>query len=229
MKSKQYIIDGITIYVTKRSTNRRIRLSIAGNGQVKISMPHWLPYNVALEFAKSKIDWIKQKSPAPVILEPNRKVGKNHRLLFKTTDKSSITTRLNELEAIVYIPKDISINNPLVQDAAKRVIKKALLSQAKTLLPIRLRQLAIQCGYSYNEVKIKSLKTRWGSCDSHQNITLNLYLMELPWELIDYVLLHELNHTKIMQHNPKFWNTLTTNLPDCLELKKQLRSYPTLA
>jgi predicted metal-dependent hydrolase len=93
------------------------------------------------------------------------------------------------------------------------------------LLPIRLQQLSKKYDYQYASVSIKSLKSRWGSCDSNNNISLNLYLMELPWELIDYVLVHELNHTIAMHHGPDFWQKMEAKMPNSKLLRKQLKQY----
>ncbi len=229
MNSKQFVLDEqVTITIAKRSSNRQMRLTINGDGTVRVSMPKWVPYAQGVRFAKSRLNWIKAKIPERTTISQGQKVGKSHRLMFKPTDKQTITTRLTELEAVVFCPKGKSIIDDDVQSAAKKVIKKALQSQGSQLLPMRLQQLAEKYNYSYSSVKVKSLKTRWGSCDNHKNITLNLYLMELPWELIDYVLLHELNHTLVMQHGPKFWQELKLKLPNYLELKRQLRTYSTL-
>jgi hypothetical protein len=229
MKSKQFALDDqIIVLVSKRSTSRQIRLSISGEGLVKVSIPTWVPYSAAISFAKSKQDWILKKIPERTLLIPGRLIGKNHRLVFKPTNKKTVTSRLSDLEAVVYYPRELDTANPKVQEAARRIIKRALTAQANRLLPIRVNELAGKHGYKYKELKIKSLKTRWGSCDSSKNITLNLYLMELPWELIDYVIMHELNHTEIMQHGPKFWQALEARLPKCLELKKQIKNYPTI-
>jgi hypothetical protein len=228
MSVRQFAIDDqINILVSKRSSSRRIRLTVSTEGQVKVSIPKWVPYSAAISFAKSKQDWIKKKIPETTILSPGRQIGKNHRLVFKPTDKKTITSRLSDLEAIVFYPNQLDIGDPKVQQAAKRIIKRALRVQAERLLPIRVKELADKHGFKYGDLYIKCLKTRWGSCDSSKNITLNLYLMELPWELIDYVIMHELNHTEIMQHGPKFWQALEGRLPKCLELKKQIKSYPT--
>ncbi len=228
MSVRQFAIDDqINILVSKRSSSRHIRLSVSAEGQVKVSIPKWVPYSAAISFAKSKQDWIKKKIPERNMLSPGRQIGKNHRLVFRPTDKKTITSRLGDIEAVVYYPRQLDIWNPTVQEAAKRIIKRALKTQAEKLLPIRVKELADKHGYEYGNLNIKSLKTRWGSCDSSKNITLNLYLMELPWELIDYVIMHELNHTEIMQHGPKFWQTLEDRLPKYLELKKQIKHYPT--
>jgi predicted metal-dependent hydrolase len=229
MKSKQFVLDEqVTLLVSKRASSRRIRISIAGNGLVRASIPRWVPYSAAVDFAKTKLPWIKSKMPNKLLFEEDRAIGKNHHLSFKITTKDKISTRLSDILATVFYPEGLDITDSKVQEAAKRVIKKALKAQAAKLLPIRLEQLAKQYNYSYASLNIKSLKSRWGSCDSHKNITLNLYLMELPWELIDYVCLHELNHTVVMQHGPKFWDSLSKKLPNCLELRKQLKTYPTL-
>ncbi|HEY4964064.1 MAG TPA: SprT family zinc-dependent metalloprotease [Candidatus Saccharimonadales bacterium] len=226
MKSKEFVLDeNTTVKVSKRSSSRSIRLTIAPSGEVRVSIPSWMPFRMGYDFAKSKTAWIIEQKPNQTILTDSQPIGKNHQLKFVPTDSTAITTRLKELEAIVFLPKGTTFDSPQAQVAAKRVAKKALLAQGKALLPIRLKQLAEKYEYSYNEVKVKSLKTRWGSCDSSQNITLNLYLMTLPWELIDYVLLHELNHTQYMHHGPKFWGNLETRLPKTKELRKELKNY----
>lgn len=229
MNSRQFLLDDqVKVVVSKRSSSRNIRLTIGNDGIVKVSIPRWVPYKEAVRFAYSKLDWIKSKTPRQNLRYDTQRIGKNHQLIFRLTNKSTITTRLNDLEAIVFYPNTKDIKDPDIQLAAKRIVKKALMSQAKQLLPIRLKQLADKYDYGYSSVVIKSLKSRWGSCDSHKNITLNLYLMELPWELIDYVLLHELNHTKVMQHGPKFWDSLEERLPNYKELRKQLKTYSTV-
>jgi hypothetical protein len=77
--------------------------------------------------------------------------------------------------------------------------------EAKTLLTMRLKQLAKNNGFSYNRVFIRNQKTRWGSCSSKNNISLNMKLVKLPDELIDYVILHELVHTRKKDHSKAFW------------------------
>ena len=110
-----------------------------------------------------------------------------------------------------------------MQKAAHDACIKALRKQAEQLLPGRLSNLADRHGFAYGSVQIKHLKSRWGSCDHERNITLNLFLMQLPWELIDYVLLHELTHTQIMRHGPDFWNAMRRVLPNLQAIRKQMR------
>jgi len=80
--------------------------------------------------------------------------------------------------------------------------------EARALLTERLDELARRHGFTYNRVFIRKQKTRWGSCSARNNINLNMRLCALPRELIDYVLLHELLHTRIRNHGPRFWEAL---------------------
>ena len=79
---------------------------------------------------------------------------------------------------------------------------------AKELLRNRLGELAKQYGYTFNRVFIRQQKTRWGSCSAKNNISLNAKLTKLPKELMDYVILHELVHTRVKNHSKDFWRTL---------------------
>lgn len=77
----------------------------------------------------------------------------------------------------------------------------------------------------YRDIQIKQLTRRWGSCDQKKSIVLNLFLIQLPWELIDYVIIHELTHTKHLNHSTDFWDSLETFKPQARQLKKQLNNY----
>lgn len=85
---------------------------------------------------------------------------------------------------------------------------KLPLIKAKTILQNRLRELANINGFKYNKVFIRNQKTRWGSCSNLNNINLNINLVGLTEELMDYVILHELVHTEIKNHSKKFWARL---------------------
>lgn len=97
---------------------------------------------------------------------------------------------------------------------------------ARRKLLNRLEELAEWSGFDYNKVFIRNQKTRWGSCSTHNNINLNIKLAMLPDELIDYVILHELLHTRVKNHSRKFWGELD-RLVGCRakELAKQLKEY----
>ena len=97
--------------------------------------------------------------------------------------------------------------------------------EAREKLGKRLSELAQKHNFQYNRVSIRNQKTRWGSCSSKDNISLNMKLLHLPEHLIDYILLHELVHTRVKNHSKSFWDELETVVPNARSIDKQLREY----
>lgn len=97
--------------------------------------------------------------------------------------------------------------------------------EARGMLVERLIELAEQHGFSFNRVSIRRQKTRWGSCSSGNNISLNMRTVLLPDRLRDYIILHELVHTKIKHHGRAFWRALDRMVGDAKELDRQLQPY----
>jgi predicted metal-dependent hydrolase len=227
MAFKTFVLnDNQVIKIYKRKKSRHLRLSIGGNGEVKVSIPYWAPYKAGIDFARSKEAWINSNFRKKTVLSQNQAIGKAHRLYFKADPlRAKPSSRIsNNLVTVSHSPL-ASFDDEDIQKVASKASIRALRKQAESLLPQRLEVLANQFNFKYKNVSIKNLKSRWGSCDQEANIVLNLYLMQLPWELIDYVLLHELTHTQILRHGPDFWQSMDRILPNTKSLKKQLRSY----
>ena len=87
-----------------------------------------------------------------------------------------------------------------------------------------LKRISDEIGLSYSAVSIRQQQTRWGSCSSRRLISLNARLLFLPPELVTYVLVHELCHTKHLNHSPRFWRLVESYLPDYRQLDRQLRN-----
>lgn len=98
---------------------------------------------------------------------------------------------------------------------------------AERKLAGRLLELAARHGYKVNRVCIRNQRTRWGSCSAQNNISLNMKLTLLPDILIDFVLLHELVHTRIKNHGKEFWRELSGLLggQNLTELRSQMRTH----
>lgn len=228
MSVKQVDIPGVgPVSLYKRRGVRSIRLSIGHEGEVRVSLPYWVPYGAAAEFAASKREWIKSKQVAPIYLRHGSRIGKAHHIAFVPSNSHrSLATRITgDGEIRVYIPPHLSTEHAEVQKAAQRASIRALKQQAEKLLPQKLQALALRHGFAYRNVSIKQLKSRWGSCSDQGNIALNCFLMQLPWELIDYVLLHELVHTRIMAHGPRFWDELAIYVPNLKAIRKEIKTH----
>ncbi len=97
--------------------------------------------------------------------------------------------------------------------------------EAKEFLEGRIKEFANKFGFVYNKLTIRNQKTRWGSCSGKNNINLNVQLMNISNHLIDYVILHELVHTKIKNHSPLFWESLDKYVGNAKAIDKELKKY----
>ncbi len=85
------------------------------------------------------------------------------------------------------------------------LLKKWLRKKAQQLLIPLLNSVALEIGLPYQKISIRDQKTRWGSCDSNKNISLNSKLIFLPYPLVRYIIIHELCHTRHLNHSKRFW------------------------
>jgi predicted metal-dependent hydrolase len=98
-------------------------------------------------------------------------------------------------------------------------------SEAEEAIFMRLRELADKHGFVFHKAFIREQKTRWGSCSAKNNIYLNIKLTNLPPEFMDYVILHELVHTRVKNHQPEFWSELDKYMTNARSLSHELRKY----
>ncbi|MBM3133046.1 MAG: M48 family metallopeptidase [Chloroflexi bacterium] len=89
----------------------------------------------------------------------------------------------------------------------------------------RLDELAAEHGFVYNRVSLRAQRTRWGSCSEKNNISLNIKLAQLPAHLVDYVLLHELVHTRVKNHGKEFWDELGAHVEGAKQKSRELRRF----
>lgn len=214
------------VVLAKRRGSRNIRLSITAQGGVRVGLPAWAPYRLGLEFATSRKDWILQQLAgcSQETFKNGARFGKSHSLqLVIDSSKSKASSRVRGTTVIVTSPW--RAEHPSTQAKVVAACEKALAKEAKVLLPQRVAALATRHGYTYKQVRIRKLTSRWGSCSSDGTITLNSYLMQLPWHLIDYVILHELTHTKHLNHSSDFWTSLINSLPEAKKLRKEIKTF----
>lgn len=89
----------------------------------------------------------------------------------------------------------------------------------------KLNDFAEQMNVHFNMVRIKNVKTIWGSCSSKKNLNFNFKLFFLPEALIDYVFVHELAHLKHMNHSKAFWSEVEKQIPDYKKRREELKRY----
>ncbi len=136
---------------------------------------------------------------------------KNFDWLRRTVERQKVKVEMPGVNTIVATPE----------------LTKALRSKAAAYVPGRLKHLAALNGLGYKSVKITATRSKWGSCSSLGQICVSCYVMALPVELVDFVLLHELAHTRHMNHSKKFHDALDAMLPAHNErqLNKIMKTY----
>jgi predicted metal-dependent hydrolase len=224
-----YVPEIGELVLSKRRGATHMRLSINAAGKVRVGMPYWTPYQAGIMFAKSKADWINKHlgSHGSELLKDGDLIGKSHRLnyVYCPTQK---TTSIRVGKNLITVTSSAPLSNSSVQKKTISACERALKLQAEHLLPQRLKSLAQQYDFDYHGVQIRKLIARWGSCSSKKVITLSYYLIQLPWPLIDYVLVHELIHTRHMHHGKAFWDDFKKIMPNAKAMQKEIRTYKPL-
>ncbi len=222
------IIGNITINIRKGLRSVTYRVSTKG---VSISTPPEMAHKL-FPLSTQRIEWIQnaqtqmESRKVTLLITPEHPLQTlTFRVAFepRKAQKPLFTARFQESTLTIGYFEQLDLNLQPQQQVVHRIVKLYLKREAEQYLPKRLQQLASTLGYRFSDVKINSARGRWGSCNSKGSINLSCYLMMLPSELIDYVLVHELCHTKEMNHGEPFKKRIRAHFPRFGELDKQLR------
>lgn len=219
-------IGNVTLSQNRRSKN--IKVSVKADKSVLVSFPFYVSGKEALAFVLKNETWIcKQQDKMELRktrIEPNSELKtKLHTVRFIEGETFKIRKNGTQIDIVVN-----DFNSENAYTFMENQLTEVYRFEAKRLLPVRLAELARRFGFEFNKVTIRNNRRNWGSCSSKNNISLNLQMMKLPVELIDYILLHELVHTKIKNHGPKFWEKLNeVSNNKARELAQQVKKYST--
>ncbi|MCF6268784.1 MAG: M48 family metallopeptidase [Melioribacteraceae bacterium] len=231
---KRINIDSIgNVLLRKSSRAKRIAIKIKPSEGVLVIIPKRVSFLEGERFAISKKNWILKHLPKIEAIEKSVKVfdeqtefrTKNFQLVIEKTNVKNIFVSIKKPIVKLSIPKEMDIKDQFVQNSIKFGIVETLRIEAKSFMPQRVKMFAEEFGFKYNKLFFKNVKTRWGSCSGLNNINLNIHLMRLPDELIDYVILHELVHTVHKNHSKTFWMKLEEVYPNSRKYDKELKKY----
>ena len=213
------------ISVRRSSRSRSMRASIAPNGTLRVAVPSYAPlFMVKRMIHSSRTELRKLISSRPKItLTDGMQVGKSHSLHVRNGVSTSV--RITGQQLILSLGPSDDLADDHIIHMVREHMRRLLRKEAKAHLPRRIAHLAQQHGYRYEKLRFTHASSRWGSCSSTGTISLNIALMNLPFELIDYVLLHELAHTVHMNHSKDFWAELSRGDSAFKAHKAQLRQY----
>lgn len=209
---------------------KRLRLTLK-SGRVWVTIPPRTSQATVKKFLKDTEDWLEsqwQKQQILKLQHPDASSGQplqtaqpqsQQSLTFPALDQtwhfdvSASYSRLRAHGNILHVPEGKAVQS----------IKQWVKQQAEGYLPDRLARLAEQHGFRYSGCTVRHARSRWGSCSRQGKINLNASLIMLAPELVDYVLLHELCHTRQFNHSPLFWAEMMAVCPSYLANRRALK------
>lgn len=228
--SRLQIVDAeFGVVVCRRSAQARfVRVRVTGEGAVRASLPKRAPLYMVRELLDASRDEIRRLVNAQkakrIPYRNGMNIGHSHRLRIEHADVDKPRRVVSGQEIIVRLPSTSQLDSSAAQDFLSAQVRWMLRREAMAYLPRRLSYLADTHGFSYKRERFGNQTGRWGSCSSSGTISLNVALMNLPHELIDYVLIHELAHTRQMNHSSDFWDIVEKCMPSYREHRKILKT-----
>ncbi len=222
-----------TVQFKKNARTRRVNIRIKPFDGISVSVPYGMSFSKAESFLKQKADWVTKNLQKVREYENNAHFydgtqplkTRFHEIEVLSAPGEKVTVRSHKNKVKISYPQALNLMDPAIQTVIRTTLVSVYRMEAKEYLPPRLAELAGLHGFRYRRVFIKNHKARWGSCSAVNNINLNLHLMRLDDQLIDYVILHELVHTEIKDHSPRFWTRLDEVCDDVKQKRKQMREY----
>ena len=242
--------DTVVGYRFRRGKRRTIGFSVGAEGLV-VSAPKWVPLYEIDKAVQEKSDWIVKKlhetrarhdrlesariewkdgatlpflgEPVIVVIDPRHAFGSVGGELKTGAVRDTHVGGQTSLPGVTRLTLHIGLAHDATADQIRDSVQAWLMRQAKRLFTERLNHFAPHLGVQWRKLGLSSAGTRWGSASADGAIRLNWRLIHFKQSVIDYVVVHELSHLRVMDHSPRFWDTVRTVVPDYAELRSQLK------
>jgi len=206
--------DPIPIDKIIHSARRTISLIIQPNGTLTVRAPLRMPVRSIREFVEDHADWIHRKQEQIQTAPSPKKKDYHDGELFLFLGKEYPLHILVPSRTRLVLKEDaFQISRAHLPEAREAFIRWYKL-RAREVIAERLALHARQNGLYWQRLRISSARTRWGSCAARGNLSFSWRLVLAPMEVIDYVVVHELVHTRIKNHSPAFWKKVAELMPD---------------
>lgn len=206
-------------YTIKRQRRKTMALHVLSDATVEARVPNWVAAPEVTHFVEERADWVLQQQELMIeklALRPSYCEGDLHPFLGMRLPLvlSEGRSRVDFIDEALHVR---------VRDRADKALVKASLDrwyrhQAEWLFSERLEHCyqlfdGIEPLKPFPELKIRKMRSRWGSCSSRGIITLNAMLVQMPVECIDFVVTHELCHLWELNHSKRFYQLLNSVMP----------------
>jgi predicted metal-dependent hydrolase len=233
--------DSVVAFQFRRTKRRNIGFLVGPEG-LTVSAPKWVPLYEVDAAIEAKSPWILKKldeahqrqrrvesariewkdgatfpflgEPVIVVLDPRHAFDEVGAVLH--TDHEALP---GVARATLHVGLSNNADSAQIRDA----VQAWLMRQAKRLFTQRLDHFAPLLAVRWRKLVLSNAGTRWGTAHSDGLIRLNWRLIHFRLPVIDYVVAHELSHLRVMDHSPRFWDTVRTVVPDYAQLRGQLK------
>lgn len=206
----------VTVRIDRRA--KRLIMRIDHTGRIKVTCPHEKDISAALAMAESRQEWIGcrlAELPMPTPFLPGAAFPVLGRLRHIIHDPNARPGARLE-------PDRIRVGG-LAGDTISHRVERLLRREAQAACRQRVAPAAARIGVEVGRIRVRDMKTRWGSCTSTGDLTFNWRLIHAPLAVLDYVVAHEVAHRRYMDHSPAFWRLVQTLSPDYREHEIWLR------
>ncbi|MEN6483963.1 MAG: SprT family zinc-dependent metalloprotease [Syntrophobacteraceae bacterium] len=219
-------------YSVVRSARRKtVGLAVFPDGRVTVTAPHYATDEQIGKIVEKKSAWIRDRldffrssaaPSAPVEYKDGTELlllGRRYRL--KISEGLARSVKIDGDSIHLSLPLHLEGSDRAARIAAQ--LRQWYGSRALEVIHGRVRIYRERLGVRIGAVKVKALRSRWGSCSSRGNLSFGWQLVMAPMKIVDYVVVHELCHILCMDHSPRFWAHVESILPDCRRRRDWLR------
>ncbi|MCI4667069.1 MAG: M48 family metallopeptidase [Bacteroidia bacterium] len=224
--------DGENIpFVVQKSSDRRISIRFKRNTTLlEIKTPNGKLDGQTREVLNANKSWIVKNYRSQKVIQSKReeflKRLRAGKLLFRGSERKLLMIQ-GEKRWVRFEEEEIHISLSLREREASKegVVFGALKALAKDYLLKRTKELGKWTQSEFGDIRVKNIKSKWGSCSSKRNLNFNWHLIFLPDPLIDYIIIHELMHLRELNHSPRFWEWVEKYYPGYKKAEKAIREY----
>lgn len=208
-------------YTLEKKDIKHARIKVSEDGNVRVLVPYSFTDDDISALMAKKSNWISKQL---AFFEKKSKIelNRNQLLLFGNRYSYFYDEAYSRKIMIDHSFKTIRSKKDLLDpEIQKNWYKK----EARKYLVARTEELAKRLNFTYKAIYIRDQRTKLGNCSNEGNISLNWRLVKAPTLVSDYIIIHELVHTKIMNHSSKFWTLLKSLYPDYKDAMNWLDKY----
>ncbi|MER3481995.1 MAG: M48 family peptidase [Meiothermus sp.] len=203
----------------RRSTRRRtVGITVDHQG-VRVAAPKRMPLDRVVELVGTKAPWIAQKLAE---LKSHREPPKR----FVNGETYPYLGRRVQLEVNPHPHRNpVALRGNVLEvrsDDPRSALESWYKARAQEVIRRRVELYCEELGWKVPPVLVRNQKKRWGSCNAKGELRFNWRLVMAPLPLLDYVVIHEMAHLKVLNHSPRFWRLVERIMPDYKERHKAL-------